>query len=64
MTARSGRSLTAEGVRQTIRRARERFALFLVKEVEKSLADPSADAVAQELAELGLLEYCRPALEV
>ncbi len=63
LTARSGKGTTAEAVRQTIHRARKQFAVFLAEEVGQSLAHPTPDAVAQELAELGLLEYCRPALE-
>jgi hypothetical protein len=31
--------------------------------VAHSLENPTADKLAEELAELGLLEYCRPALE-
>jgi RNA polymerase sigma factor (sigma-70 family) len=63
LSAGLGRPLTAEAVRQTIHRARKQFALLLVAEAGQSLANPTADAVAEELAELGLLEYCRPALE-
>jgi RNA polymerase sigma-70 factor (ECF subfamily) len=62
LAARLGRPLTAEGVRQSIHRAREQFARLLAVEVGRTLADPSADAVDRELAELGLLEYCRPGL--
>jgi RNA polymerase sigma-70 factor (ECF subfamily) len=62
LAARLGRPLTAEGVRQAVHRAREQFARLLAEEVGRTLADPSADAVARELADLGLLEYCRPAL--
>jgi RNA polymerase sigma-70 factor (ECF subfamily) len=58
-----GRPLTAAGVRQTLHRAREKFADYLLDEVAHSLEKPSADQVEQELIELGLLEYCRPALE-
>ncbi len=35
---------------------------FLIEEVIRTLVDPTADVVANELAELGLLELCRPAL--
>lgn len=63
LTAQLGRALTAEAVRQTIHRARKQFALLLVGEVGQSLTEPTVEAVSDELSELGLLEYCRPALE-
>jgi RNA polymerase sigma factor (sigma-70 family) len=56
------KSLTAAGVRQLLHRARERFADLLLDEVGGGLADPTPDAVAEELTELGLLRYCLPAL--
>jgi RNA polymerase sigma factor (sigma-70 family) len=63
LSARLGRALSPEGVRQTIRRARKQFAMLLIDEVGHSLAAPTPETVSEELAELGLLEYCRPALE-
>jgi hypothetical protein len=57
------RQCTSTGIRQTLHRARERFADFLLDEVAQSLENPTADEVGQELVELGMLEYCRPALE-
>jgi RNA polymerase sigma factor (sigma-70 family) len=62
LTARLGRALSPEAVRQAFSRARKQFALLLVGEVGHSLAAPTPEAVAEELAELGLLDYCRPAL--
>jgi RNA polymerase sigma-70 factor (ECF subfamily) len=58
-----GKPLTAAGVRQLLHRARERFADLLLEEVAQSLAEPSPERLEQELLELGLLEYCRPALQ-
>lgn len=63
LTAKLGRALSPEAVRQTIHRARKQFAMLLIDEVSHSLTSPTTDAVGEELAELGLLEYCRPALE-
>jgi DNA-directed RNA polymerase specialized sigma24 family protein len=63
LAAKLGKPLTAEAVRQMIHRARKQFGQLLVDEVRQSLTDPTTEAVATELAELGLLEYCRPALE-
>jgi RNA polymerase sigma-70 factor (ECF subfamily) len=59
---RIGRTFTAVGVRQVLHRARERFADLLIAEVADSLRRPTADDVAQELCDLGLLDYCRPRL--
>jgi RNA polymerase sigma-70 factor (ECF subfamily) len=59
---RLGRELSADGVRQIRHRAGEKFADLLLAEVAHSLEDPTADALAEELGELGLLECCRSAL--
>jgi RNA polymerase sigma-70 factor (ECF subfamily) len=63
LAAQLGRPFTAAGVRQTLHRARERFAALLLDEVTHSLENPGAEQVEEELVELGLLDYCRPALE-
>lgn len=60
---RLGRPMTAAAARQTLHRAREKFADFLIEEVLHSLDAPTADDLHSELVDLGLLEYCRPALE-
>jgi RNA polymerase sigma-70 factor (ECF subfamily) len=62
LAAQLGRPFTAAGVRQTLHRAREKFADLLLNEVMQSLQDPTAEQLEQELAELRLLEYCQPAL--
>ena len=46
-----------------LHRSRDAFADLLLDEVINSLADGSLDAAEQELIELDLLEYCKPALE-
>jgi RNA polymerase sigma-70 factor (ECF subfamily) len=61
--ARLGKSVTPEWVRQTLRRAREQFAGLLLEELAQSLESPTREALAEELAELRLLTYCREALE-
>ncbi len=58
-----GKPLTAAGVRQTLHRARETFADLLLEEVVHSLDSPTVEQLEQELVDLELLEYCRPALE-
>jgi DNA-directed RNA polymerase specialized sigma24 family protein len=63
LTAQLGRPLTADGVRQTLHRARQKFADLLLTEVAHSLENPRPEQLEQELVELGLFEYCRPALE-
>jgi DNA-directed RNA polymerase specialized sigma24 family protein len=56
------RPLTAAGVRQTLHRARDRFADLLLDEIAAGLRNPTAADLEEELIDLGLLEYCRPAL--
>lgn len=57
------RSFTADGVRQALHRARDRFADLLVDEIAHSLETPTQDALAEELRELDLLAYCQPAVQ-
>jgi RNA polymerase sigma-70 factor (ECF subfamily) len=63
LSAQLGRRLTAVGVRQTLHRARQKFADLLLEEVAQSLDNSSSEQLEQELIELGLLDYCLPALE-
>jgi RNA polymerase sigma-70 factor (ECF subfamily) len=58
-----GKMVTAAGVRQTLHRARERFADLLLDEIAQGLDRPTPEALEEELVDLGLLEHCRPALE-
>jgi DNA-directed RNA polymerase specialized sigma24 family protein len=62
-TGHLGRPFTPAGVRQILHRARMKFAYLLLDEVTHSLENPTPERLEQELFELGLLEYCRPALE-
>ena len=57
------RALTAAGVRQILHRARERFADLLLEEIAQALAEPTDESLSEELVELGLVDYCRPALQ-
>jgi RNA polymerase sigma-70 factor (ECF subfamily) len=54
--------LTADGVRQALHRARDRFAQLLLDEVAQSLEFPRREEVEEELRDLNLLAYCQPAL--
>jgi RNA polymerase sigma-70 factor (ECF subfamily) len=58
-----GKALTSVGVRKTLERARDRFADLLLDEIAQALDNASREHVEEELIDLGLLEYCRPALE-
>jgi RNA polymerase sigma-70 factor (ECF subfamily) len=58
-----GRPFTEVGIRQLLYRARTRFAELLIAEVARSLQTSETAAVEQELADLELLAYCRPALQ-
>jgi RNA polymerase sigma factor (sigma-70 family) len=62
--ARLNRSLNAVWVRKRLALARTKLAEFLLAEVRQALNEnSSADAVEQELIDLGLFEYCRSALD-
>jgi RNA polymerase sigma-70 factor (ECF subfamily) len=63
LTAQLGRPLTAAGIRQILHRARQRFADLLLEEIGHSLENPTPEKLEQELLELGLFDYCQPALE-
>jgi RNA polymerase sigma-70 factor (ECF subfamily) len=62
LSAQLGRPLTDSGVRQTLHRAREKFADLLIAEVRHSLVSDDVEALRDELTELGLLPYCQSAL--
>src|SRR5262245_41024548 len=63
LSAQLGRPFTAAGVRQALHRAREEFADLLLEQVAQSLAVPTPERIEEELSDLGLLAYCRPALK-
>ncbi len=60
---RLGRTFSAAEVRLAVHKARAKFAEFLVAEVAHSLESNDPKRLVQELIDLGLTEYCRPALE-
>jgi RNA polymerase sigma-70 factor (ECF subfamily) len=57
-----GKEMTAVGVRQILHRARDKFAELLLYEVRQSLESPTPERLEEELIDLGLYEYCRPAM--
>jgi hypothetical protein len=56
--------LTPPAFRKQLSRARAAFARILFEEVAQALEDPTPEAVLEELAEVGLLEYVRPYLQL
>jgi RNA polymerase sigma-70 factor (ECF subfamily) len=63
LTKELGKSINAGAVRVLLHRARELFAELLLDEVTESLASGSIDEAEEDLIDLDLHEYCRPALE-
>jgi RNA polymerase sigma-70 factor (ECF subfamily) len=63
LSGRLGQEPSAAWVYKHLHNARRKFADLLVAEVARTLDCPGAEDLAQELAELGLLRWCRPALE-
>jgi RNA polymerase sigma-70 factor (ECF subfamily) len=57
-----GKPLSADGVRQALHRAREKFAEFLVEDVACSVDPPTREEVEHELRELNLLAHCQAVL--
>lgn len=55
--------MKAGAVRVLLHRAREKFGEMLLDEVENSLTSATSEAVEQELIDLDLWQYCKPALE-
>jgi len=57
------RPLTSDSVRQSLKRAREKFAELLIDEIGASIGSDDLDQIERELIDLELLRYCQPALE-
>ena len=55
--------VTSANLRVMVHRARDEFAKLLFDEVANTLDQPTRADIEEELSDLGLLEYCRPALE-
>jgi RNA polymerase sigma factor (sigma-70 family) len=58
-----GRPFSAGAFRQNLQRARRAYADHLIAEVAGSLNELKPQALEEELADLELLEYCRPYLK-
>jgi RNA polymerase sigma-70 factor (ECF subfamily) len=63
LSQRLGKPVNEVSIRQTLHRARERFADLLLDEVARSLESTSRAELRQELIDLDLLGYCGPALD-
>jgi RNA polymerase sigma-70 factor (ECF subfamily) len=57
-----GKPVTANAWRKLLHRARQQFAELLLEEVARSLGSSDPLMLADELIELGLLDFCRSAL--
>lgn len=62
LTTRLGKPFTPDSVRQALHRAREKFAVLLLEEVERTLESPTPDELEAELIDQQLLPYCKKAL--
>jgi hypothetical protein len=58
-----GREVSSDAVRKALQRGRLRFAESLLDEVAATLTDPDVGDLENELEDLGLIRYCRSALE-
>jgi hypothetical protein len=63
LTSQSGEPRTAAWVRQTLRRAHDKYAVLLLEAVAQSLPVVTAATLRQELHDLDVLKYCEAALE-
>jgi DNA-directed RNA polymerase specialized sigma24 family protein len=62
LSAQLGKPISAAGIRQTLHRARDRFAELLLDEVDQTLETATEQDLEQELIELNLLKYCKEVL--
>jgi hypothetical protein len=63
LSGRLGQEPPGTWVYKHLHKARQKFADFLVAEVARTLDCPNPEELGQELAELGLLRWCQPALD-
>lgn len=57
-----GRTVTPEGFRKQVSRARRLFAELLIGETSRTLDNPTPQKVEEELIEIGVMKYVRPFL--
>src|SRR5262249_12689388 len=63
LAGRLGKAITSAWVRKRLYLAREKFRELLLEEVAQTLHRPTTEELELELLELGLLDYCRIALQ-
>jgi RNA polymerase sigma-70 factor (ECF subfamily) len=63
LSERLGKPMQAGAARVLLHRSRDSFADMLLEEVRQSLATGDVDEIEEELIELDLLQYCKPALD-
>jgi len=63
LAPRLGRTLSPGACRQLLFRARDKWAGSLIDEVKVSLKEPTRENVEEELADLRLLDLCKPVLK-
>lgn len=59
-----GKPLNSQWIRKRLHNARHKFAELLLDDIAGSLEDPTDENVEEELSDLGLLDYCRTALQL
>jgi RNA polymerase sigma factor (sigma-70 family) len=59
LTTELGESFTDDGVRQMLKRAREKFSMHILEDLARSLSDPTRETLEQELIDLKLHSYCK-----
>lgn len=62
LSQRLGKETSPGSARVLVHRSRDKFAQCLIELVANSLAEPSDDAIEQELIDLRLIDYCREAI--
>ena len=63
LTEKLHKPISAANARVLLHRAREDFARLLLQEVAETIDSPTRIGIQEELGDLGVLEYCRPALD-
>jgi hypothetical protein len=61
ISEKSGKVVDVSWTRKRLHFARKKFGELLLEEISQTLESPTRDAVADELQELGLLEYVKEA---
>ncbi len=63
LSAELGKPISSGTARVNLHRAREKFANLLIGVISGSLENPSRETIEAELINLGLIDYCREALD-